>query len=243
MQALTTIELFSVWEQTLDQPVLVKTLRLLKTASDGDVNVATLPIGERDARLFRIRDRLFGHRMYQTATCPACSEKIEWETRSEDMLVKDTPSLSGAIEFNKDGYEIQFRLVNSADIMNLVNNKIPLERSKKYLLHSCLLQIKRSDRIIDKEKLPAEIADALENEMSKQDPLADIQLNLACPACAHQWQAGFDIMQFFWTEINSWAQRLMQEVFLLARSFSWSEKDILAMSPRRRQLYLQMINT
>lgn len=242
MQILTTSELFGIWEQTLDQPILAKMLTLLKAASGEGTEVAALTIGERDARLFRLREWLFGHRMYQTTICPACSEKIEWEARSEDMQVQAIASPPEIIELDKDGYEIQYRLVNSTDIINLVKNKIPPERSRAYLLHHCLLQIKKSGQMMSQEDLPAAIADAIENEMSEQDPHADIQLNLACPACSHQWQAGFDIMQFFWAEINSWAQRLMQEVFLLARFFSWSEKDILAMSPRRRQLYLQMIN-
>jgi hypothetical protein len=37
------------------------------------------------------------------------------------------------------------------------------------------------------------------------------------------------------------AQRLLMEVHLLARAYSWRESDILAMSPARRNAYLQQV--
>ncbi len=243
MRPLTSSELFGVWEQTLDQPLIARTIKLLELASGEHADIASLPIGERDARMFRLREWLFGNRMFQTATCPACSEKIEWETLSGDIQIHPGTASPRIIELSRNSYEVKFRLVNSADIVNLIKNKIPPEQSANYLLQHCILEVKKSGGLISKENLPAEIAETIEEEMSVRDPQADVQLNLGCPACHHQWQTGFNIMSFFWAEINHWAQKIMQEIFVLARFFGWSEQDILAMSPRRRQLYLQMINT
>jgi hypothetical protein len=50
-----------------------------------------------------------------------------------------------------------------------------------------------------------------------------------------------DIITFFWMEIKTRARRLLTEVHLLARTYGWSENDILTMSPRRRTMYLQMV--
>jgi len=246
MRALSTTELFSVWEETLDQPLLSKTILLLSTACSVADNktIATLSIGERDARLFLLREWMFGTRMFHTATCPACSEKMEWETATTDLRVQsfDDNFSPKIFKLSSKEFTIQYRLVNSLDIIQLLKSKIPAGNSKEILLQNCVEDVKKSGKNYRKSKLPAEIINAVEEEMAKTDPQADVQLNLSCSACNHQWQVGFDIMSFFWTEINNWAQRLMHEIFLLARFFNWAEKDILAMSPRRRHLYLKMIN-
>ena len=78
--------------------------------------------------------------------------------------------------------------------------------------------------------------------MAEADPQADIQLALSCPACGHQWLSTFDIVSFFWSEINAWAYRILREVHILASAYGWREADILAMSPYRRQLYLEMVS-
>ena len=51
----------------------------------------------------------------------------------------------------------------------------------------------------------------------------------------------FDIVSFFWAEIDAWARRVLREVNVLARAYGWRESDILALSPVRRQIYLSMV--
>ncbi len=77
--------------------------------------------------------------------------------------------------------------------------------------------------------------------MNRADPQADVQLNLSCPSCNHNWQMVFDIVSFFWSEIHTWAQQMLREVHILASAYGWYEADILVMSPSRRQFYLQMV--
>jgi len=68
-----------------------------------------------------------------------------------------------------------------------------------------------------------------------------VRLDLACPSCGHLGQAIFDISAIFWAEISAQARRLLREIHLLASAYGWREADILAMSARRRQAYLEMI--
>ena len=79
-------------------------------------------------------------------------------------------------------------------------------------------------------------------QMAARDPLAEIELALACPACGHQWQLVFDIASFLWLKIEMQARRLLREVHALARAYGWREADILALSPGRRQAYLEMVS-
>jgi hypothetical protein len=49
-----------------------------------------------------------------------------------------------------------------------------------------------------------------------------------------------DIERFLWAKINAVARRLLHEVHILAQVYHWSEAEILALTPTRRQFYLEM---
>ena len=78
--------------------------------------------------------------------------------------------------------------------------------------------------------------------MAVADPQADVQIDADCPACEHRWREPFDIASFLWTEISVLARRLLLEVHQVASAYGWSERDILALSPARRNAYLEMLS-
>jgi hypothetical protein len=78
--------------------------------------------------------------------------------------------------------------------------------------------------------------------MADCDPRANIELALECPACGHNWEALFDVVSFFWKEIEAWSRRVLGEVHALASAYGWTEREILALSPWRREFYLQMVS-
>ncbi len=86
------------------------------------------------------------------------------------------------------------------------------------------------------------MAAAVEAAMERADPRSAIELALACPACGAQWSTPFDIASFLGGEISIAAERLARDVHDLARAYGWREADIVAMSPWRRQLYLDLVN-
>jgi hypothetical protein len=105
----------------------------------------------------------------------------------------------------------------------------------------CVLSARRDDKEIPVCDLPSDVVAVIAQRMSEADPYADIQLNATCPQCRHQWPAFLDIPSFVWREIEMLAQRLLREVHLLASAYGWSERDILSLSPSRRQCYLSLI--
>ena len=77
--------------------------------------------------------------------------------------------------------------------------------------------------------------------MAACDPLADIRLELCCAACEHRWSLALDPVTFLWARVAEHARLLLREVHTLAWAYGWQEADILAMSARRRQYYLDMV--
>ena len=71
-------------------------------------------------------------------------------------------------------------------------------------------------------------------------PGASLRFALQCPDCGKGWNAPLDPVDLLWRELRHRAEQLLGEVTLLARSWGWSERDILRLSPVRRAAYLQL---
>lgn len=244
MKPLTIPELLSVWDETAGRPLIEKMVRLLAKASfTGDFNeVLQLSIGERDARLLQIREWLFGNRLKNKVDCPSCHETLEWESDTRNLHLQTISQDAAGKEFTFqiDNYTVKFRLPNSSDIIQLLEEQAGNDPSEE-MAAKCILSIKKNDAACTFNELPINARESLNDYMSLLDPQADIRINLVCPACRHCWQMCFDIGAYLWEEINHWAKKMLHEVFLLAAAFGWTESEILGLSNNRRRMYLQMI--
>jgi hypothetical protein len=226
MHALSATELLSVWEFGSSQVPLQRALSMLAAASPeaSSDSLARLTIGHRDARLLALREMTFGSELTGVTNCPECGEKIELSFNSSDIrpLTETEPPTELAVKSN--GFEVRFRLPTSADLLAV--------NSAEQLLERCLLS--------GANRLTEDLVPPVSEKMSSADPMADIHLALNCPSCEHKWQAPFDIVAFLWREISAAARRLLREVHTLASAYGWTETEILALSPVRRRIYLEM---
>lgn len=250
MHPLSASQLLSLWEYGLGQPPWQRALTLL-TAALPDVSpdaLAILPLGERDAYLLALRETLFGPRLNSLAACPKCAERLELTFDVADVRMESLASSDGEhgrvteelLSISLDGFSAIFRLPNSLDLAQ-ISGMSRREQAWLHLLECCLISVDENGVMRNAEELPNSITAAIAGHMAAADPQGDIQIDLACPSCAHEWQVDFDILSFLWMEIHAWAQRILREVHLLARAYGWREAEIMALSPWRRQAYLQMI--
>ena len=241
MRALSTPELLSIWERGLARSSVHLALMLLASACPEcePESLARLSMGQRDSLLFALRESVFGQMMTSIVTCPVCGEELEFDFASSDICMRNEEHCHEMQHILDSGYEVQFRLPNSLDLAAIDGLK-DLAIAEKLLLSYCVLSSKKDGDEIEVDQLPEEIVDAIAEKMAQADPRGDIQLAIVCSSCGHKWMLIFDIVSFFRREIDSWARRILLEVHLLASAYGWSEADILAMSPNRRQIYLEM---
>jgi hypothetical protein len=242
MRALTVPELLNAWEQGLGLPLAERALELLAAASPETPReaLARLSIGQRNARLLRLRAWTFGPQLVGLVACPDCGERLELTFQTDDLRVVPEAEPEEILMLNVDGDEVQFRLPNSLDLAALDPHQ-DLALNRQLLLERCLLKVHHDGKEKPLEHLSAQAVEAIVQHMAQMDPQAEVQLAVACVRCSHQWQAAFDLIVFFWAEIQAWANRILDELHLLASAYGWAEQDILAMSPRRRQFYLERI--
>jgi hypothetical protein len=242
MHALSAAELLDVWEQGQARTPVDRALLLLAAACPElqAEDLAGFPIGQRDARLLRLREWTFGPPVVSLATCPQCGERLELSFQVGDVLTPSPEPGGQPSSLSVGPYDVQFRLPNSRDLA-VATGSGDVEDGRRLLVERCVLAARRGDDDEPAGDLPAEVVAVLAEQMAQGDPQGDVRLALACPACGHEWQAAFDIVSFFWSEIHAWAQRILREVHALASAYGWREADILAMSPWRRQAYLELV--
>jgi hypothetical protein len=242
MQTLATSELLRVWEQGQAEPPYQRALRLLAAACPeaSPEELSQLSVGRRDALLLTLRERTFGPSLTCVAACPACGQRVEFSVQAVDVRAAPPESNADDLRLTVDDYQVDFRLPCTADLAE-ANRWPDRAGSRAVVIRRCILKVRRRDDEILPDQVPAHVIEAVVASMEKNDPQADIRFSLHCPACDHGWTVLFDIVSYFWTEIQAWALRILQEVHLIASAYGWAEADILAMSPLRRHLYLQMV--
>ena len=252
MRPLNAAELLNVWEYGLNQPNLQRALIIIAAASPelDSHAVAKLSIGVRDARLLQLREWMFGPLLLNKAQCPQCGEQVEWQDKITDLRIQAFADASLAEEYSLevDGIQLRFRLPTSLDItavMALIQSDSDNSDSTigtTALLKRCVVSADHTGKVCDPADLSQHVLDVLSQKIEELDPQADIRTVLSCPECSHQWQLQFDIVSFLWTEINTWAERTLRSIHRLASAYGWTEREILNLSPIRRQLYLGMLN-
>jgi hypothetical protein len=199
-----------------------------------------MSMGERDRLLLDLREQAFGTSLNATTKCPACGERLEMNFDVSEVRVEGSPKAGTPFYFNRDNYAVSFRIPDSLDAVAL-EPQADIGQNRKHLLRRCVLRASRDAMDISADDLPDDIVEGIAAQMAEADPQSDILIALVCPHCEHQWQVPLDVVAFFWAELNSWAVRLLREIHTLASAYGWREADILALSPKRRGLYLEMI--
>ena len=250
MHALSASQLLAVWERALGRPHAERALALLAPACPelSPEELARLSVGRRDALLLTLREWTFGPRLACRAACERCGEPLELGFEVKDIrAVRAEAEAAEALTLSLDDYEVTFRLPDSRDLSAVAAE---VERggedfndARQSLLARCVLRVVEGgeERAQGALALPERVREAVAARMAEADPQSDIQLALSCPACEHRWSVAFDIVSYFWSEIGAWAGRTLREVHTLASAYGWREEDILAMSPRRRHAYLEMV--
>ncbi len=217
-----------LWERGEREHPLDRTLSLLAAfTSLTRGQLAALPIHRRDALLLASRVAAFGNTLDGIAICRACACRIE--------VAFELPDISGVVLEDRgavatDGGNVTFRVPDSHDLAAAARVADPAAGA---------------DLLADRCRLggPQDAAAkrAVDDELARLCDATSLELKLTCPECANEVVAPVDIGRFFWEELSGYAERLIDDVRVLAAHFGWAEADILAMPERRRRRYLERL--
>jgi len=243
MQTLSSAQLLDIWERGRTQSLAERALLLLAAAcpETSAEALARLSVGRRNARLLALCELTFGSCLTGLANCPRCGERLEATFTAADIRTSPADESVESLALRVGDHEVQFRLPDSLDLMALARSS-DTAAARRLLFERCLLDARSQHQAVSAHELPDEVVQAVAARMAQADPQADVRLALGCLSCGHRWLTAFEVVSFFWSEIDTWAVRLLHEVHTLASAYGWSEAEILALSSRRRQLYLEMVS-
>jgi hypothetical protein len=206
-----------------------------------DFDAARWSVGACAERLLGLHESLFGGRLEGFARCPECGAALELglDISSLRAMVKPVAEMNGVFELG--GVTVEYRALTAADLTDAAAC-VTVAQAHALLLDRAITASHAPDgEVIAPAQLAGDVVERLAQRLAEGDPWAESLLELACPECMYQWTVLLDVAAFLWTALRARAQRLLQEVHALAAAYGWREKDILALSARRRAAYLAMV--
>jgi hypothetical protein len=230
------VALLDLWEAAERLPPVERALALAAAAAPPatEDELEKLTIGQRDARILSLRPS--GGAVEATAACPACGEQAEFSVDVEALRARPRAAVE---PLEVDGLTIVWRPPSSRDVAAAAatGNRADAEI---VLLARCVESARGPDGEVGATEVPPAVRAALSQAMADADPLAEVLVELVCPACERPFAADLDLGAFVWAELNAQAKRLLREVDALARAYGWTEAETLALGEGRRAAYLEL---
>ncbi|MCP3137412.1 hypothetical protein [Pyxidicoccus xibeiensis] len=234
-------EWLQLWERAVPGPPRRRRRELLASAgARGAFHPAQLPVGRANSVLLRLHATLFGPRLDCRTACPACAQALELEVDVADLLGGEPSLAAEQARLQVDEWDMHFRLPSELDVDAAHDERDP-ESARRLLLQRCVFECRRGEEPVSILAAPSDVQARLVTRMEELDPLATIDFQLACGGCGHKWSSALEVDAFLWAKLDAWARRMLHEVHELARHYGWSERDVLAMSPWKRQIYLDLV--
>jgi len=237
VRPLTALDVVTIWDRGQALHPIDRALLLLGAGlPEADpTELQNLTVGQRNSRLLQLRQLTIGNELTGLVDCPRCGETLEFSVAVSQLRLPEPTTTTYTVSVGEQ--TLLLRLPTSADLAALLVSP-DVDHARRELINRCVQPVAGSDEQPDlTANMLAEVAELL----AKADPQADMRFALSCADCGHDWHALFDIVSFFWTELAAQAKRLLLDVHQLARAYGWRESEILALSSRRRQTYLEMI--
>ena len=222
--------------------------RCIEDDEDGTV-ARSLTVGDREALLLQLHRLTLGDALECVLQCPdpACRERMEIELEVRNLLVPPYEDMQREyrliLEVDDIRHDIRFRLPTASDLVTVaaVASTDP-ELGAAELLRACVTRATCGRRTVSVDDLAPEATAQIAAAMAERDPQAELELDVSCPVCGHAFQMVFDTGSFLLQELDVRATQLLVDVHTLAVHYHWTERDILAMSPSRRERYLELLS-
>lgn len=192
-------------------------------AADSKEPVEEDTLGQRNCRLLRLHSSLGGGPLEATVACPKCATQNEFVVPAEAVLATPAAKPDARVILKVGRRRLAFRLPRMKD----------LEGSREAIVERCRLE---GEGAIGKAAI-----ERLGRRFEALDPAANIVLRLNCSQCAAPIAASVDVATFVGRELDRLVDRLIGEIDIIASAYGWNESEILALPPRRRRLYADMI--
>lgn len=239
----TVHDLLEAWERGLTCSGVQRGVVLLEALlpQHSRKELLALSLRDRDDELLDAHRRLFGQRLTCLVTCPSCGVDLEFDLPVNDLLVTSDDVEAAGVDIEVGGWVVRGRPLTVGDVLDAADAP-DADAARTLLLSRCVVSAAgpAEGGTPTIAELPADVVAALTVELERGNPTGALDIEQTCPECGHVWTTPFDTVSYLWEEVDAWAHRTLREIHGLASAYGWSESDIVAMSARRRALYLEL---
>lgn len=223
----------------------------------GEALARGLLVGDRDYLLLKLREMTFGPRVAAVLDCRGCRAPMDVTFSLGEIGVERRPArtrffraeLSPAAAFRDhagvERREVEFRLPTGADQEEAAVVSLEDEGAALEWLFARLVRPAGEGEVEAGATfaggLPAATRAEIEGHMAGVAPAVELDLEGVCPECGESFETSFDLTAFFAAEMQNNLRSLESAVHLLAFHYHWSEGEILSLTRRKRQRYVEMI--
>ncbi len=187
-------------------------------------------LGQRNYRLLELHEQLFGAPIEARVKCASCDADNEFALPKAAMLGSGDFDPDTCVAVDRGDRSYRLRLPRIADIEAAAQAGGDIKRQ---LLQRCRL---------DEGPPPDELdLAAIEAELERLDPLANLAIETACAHCQAPILATVELADFIARDIDRVAAALLRDIDTIAVGYGWSEQAIIALPAARRARYVQMI--
>ncbi len=201
---------------------------------DLDGAAADLDVGTAQARLLDLCEAEVGPELVAGLRCRSCDDGLEVRFAVDAVRQPASPGADALLTVRHGDAVARVRMPRGTDLL-AIEALTDADAARRVLLDRCIVELDGVDRV------QADLLDAIAAAMAAAMPQADVELAGACERCGEPWTAGLDAGLFLWSDVERRAERLAEEVHLLAVTYHWSEAEILALTPVRRRRYLDRV--
>ncbi|GAA2758346.1 hypothetical protein [Actinopolymorpha rutila] len=195
------------------------------------VNALDAPLAQRDAALLDLYRSVFGDRAEMVMDCTSCGKALEVDLDLAVFAGAGTSEVTCVVSGSR---EYELRALTTRDLVAAAAAPDP---AATLLART----VRRTDgTAVAAADLPAGDLDLLDVASERLAGPAGVVVSARCPACGAPVRGGLDVAALGWSRLDRWAGDRLAEVATLARAYGWTEAEVLALTPARRAVYLEL---
>jgi hypothetical protein len=227
-------------------------VRLGKLAPVPTSLIQDLLVGDREFLMLKLRELTFGKKLKAVLFCgnANCAESMDVMLNLDDLTPDGKPvtdrvfKVEVADEGEGNTFVIEFRLPTGADQEAVADSlEDDAESAVNRLLARTITRVNDNSSVSEQTvaDLPARALKEIEDRMEELGSFITVELESACVECGRPFLTHLDVTSFFLAELKQSLRRLEREVHFIAWHYHWHERDILALTRRKRRRYVELI--
>ncbi|MDH5479869.1 MAG: hypothetical protein OEX11_03820 [Nitrosomonas sp.] len=219
--------------------VLCQALDLLAGKKVTKKRVKELSVGDRQFLMRHLAIHIDNALVWMSAKCGECSESFDISLRYSELPVKPAGNKFPETIIETELGKLKVRVPNGLDqeFVATVDNdeEATVILLKRLVSHAAN---KSTDAVVDISSLKKEQIALIEEAIEQMAPEVATEVLAECPHC----DTGNRVPVNPYVCMERSDQNLFTEVHTLASCYHWNEHEILAMTRRRRHIYLGLID-